>query len=81
MKVHKVPHDMMPEYLNRFETVHVYNADGLDDGLLSVVAMEAVACGCVVPELPWLDRRWVLDNASIALQTEKLINVYEGLMK
>jgi hypothetical protein len=80
MKVHRIPHNDMPGYLNRFETVHVHNADGLDDGLNSVIAFEAVCCGCSVPELPWMNRQWVLDNASIDVQTKKLLSVYERLL-
>jgi len=75
-KDHRIPHDKMSGYLNRFSVVDVFNADGLDDGLLSVVAMEAVCCGCRVNQLPGLTRQWVVDNASIDVQTEKLLSVY-----
>ncbi len=78
--VHRIPHEQMPAYLNRFETVNVHNADGLDDGLLSVIALEAAACGCNVPQIPWLDREWVVKNASIGSQTEKLLEVYRRLV-
>jgi hypothetical protein len=81
IKVHRIPHNEMPQYLNQFKVVNVYNADGLDDGLLSVVAMEAAACGCFVPQIPWLDRNWVIDNADINLQADKLIKIYENLLK
>jgi glycosyltransferase involved in cell wall biosynthesis len=78
--VHKIPHDEMPEYLNQFRTVDVHNADGLDDGLPSVIAFEAASCGCNVPELPHINRQWVLDNASIFLQTKRLLDVYRRLL-
>lgn len=80
-KVHKIPHKDMPDYLNKYRIVDVINADGLDDGLLSVIAMEAVSCGCIVPQIPWLNREWVLSNANIQDQTEKLLEIYKRLLK
>jgi len=78
--VHRIPHEEMHMYLNRFETVDVHNDDGLDDGLLSVIALEAACCGCKVPQLSNLNRQWVVENASIDSQTKKIIEVYERLL-
>lgn len=83
-KVHRIPHNKMPEYLNRFKIVNVHNKVGdneVDDGILSVVAMEAVCCGCIVPQLPWLDRDWVLMNAELNMQSKKLEDIYKELKK
>lgn len=81
IKVHKIKHDDMPSYLNQYKIVNVYNADGLDDGLLSVLAMESVCCDCVVPQIPWLNREWVINNSSIITQTDKLIKIYEEILR
>lgn len=80
-KVHRVKHENMPDYLNQYAVVNVHNADGLDDGLLSVIAMEAAACGCFVPQLPWLNRKWVVENADVDLQTKKLLEVYRRVLE
>ena len=73
---HRVPHSKMPSYLNQYETVDVFNADGLDDKLLSVLTLEAASCGCRVNQFPWMNRQWVIDNASVRGQTERLLNIY-----
>jgi hypothetical protein len=80
-KVHKVPHDQMQRYLNQFEVVTTHKIEGLDDGLISVLDLEAAACGCRVSGNPWLNREWVINNASIESQTKKILDVYKKLLK
>lgn len=79
--VHRISHSDMPRYLNQFETVDIINADGLDDGLLSVIALEAASVDCKINQLPWLNRDWVIDNASILSQTKQLVDVYNDITR
>lgn len=81
IKNHRVHHNNMSDYLNNYETVDVFNADGLDDNLLSVLALEAVACGCKVNQFPKMNRKWVMDNASVESQTQRLLTIYNKLME
>jgi len=76
LEVHKIPHKFMPEYLNKFEKAEIHNAYGLSDKLMSVIALECLACGLKVEQFPNLNREWVVKNASvdvIAKKTEKIL--------
>lgn len=78
---HRVPHGDMPGFLCKYEMVDVHNSMGLDDNLMSVVALEAASCGLVVKQFPWIDRRWVEENASVGVvgqQMEELYRVVVG---
>ena len=77
---HKVIHDEMPGFLNQFEKANVYDTN-VDERLFSVAVFEAVACGLQVKQFPWMDRNWVLENASINSQTEKVFKIYIDLLK
>lgn len=77
---HRVLHRDMPSYLNRFAVADIRNAMGLDDGLMSVIALEAASCGLVVKQFPWMDRDWVVDHASIGVVSERVESIYKGLI-
>lgn len=82
--IHKdkyIPHDKIPELLNRYEMVKVFPAYGLSPYLVSASALEAASCGCKIYHHPYMDREWVKNNTSTESQTEKLINIYNELMK
>jgi len=76
---HKIEHCDMPDFLNEFETASIHNAYGLPDDLMSVIALECLSCGLHVNQFPKLDRKWVVDNASIPVVCKKLEGFYEEL--
>lgn len=76
-RTHRVPHKEMPEYLRRYQFASIHNAMGLDDNLYSIIAFEAAACGLIVLQFPFMNREWVLSNASIPVITKQLLQVYK----
>ena len=74
-------HDYMSEHINNFGKLQVYPAYGLSEKLLQVSLMEGAACGLNVINHSWINRDWVINNASIESQTKKLINIYNEVLK
>lgn len=74
-------HDDMPKYMNNFDSLKVIPAYNLSERLLQVSMLEGAACDLNVLNHPWLNRKWVIDNASIDSQTEKLINIYNKVLE
>ena len=73
-----IEHDKMPELYNEYENVRIiHNADS---HMVTVTAMEAVCCGCVVEDLEYLDMDWIFKNATIECQTKKLLEIYNGIL-
>lgn len=77
---HRVHHNEMPGYLNRFSSASIHNAYGLDDHLMSVIALECISCGLSVKQFPLLDRKWVEDNASISVVAKKIESIYREVL-
>jgi len=73
-----IEHDDMPRVYNEYNNVRVIN--NADSHIVSVSAMESASCGCIVEDLEYIDRNWVLKNASIKNQTKKLLKIYEGVL-
>jgi len=78
-----IPHNEMPMFYNQYQRVGV-DLNGYNESpsvisplLVSVSGMEAAACGCRVEHHPYMNRQWVLENASIGSQTERLLGVYK----
>lgn len=78
---HRILHENMPEYLQGYSMADIHNAMGLDDTLLSIIALECSACGLKVVQFPWMTRDWVLENASLPVIAKKVEQVYEGLSR
>lgn len=74
-------HDDMPIHLNKFKALEVYPYFGLSDKLLQVSMLEGASCGLNVINHKWLNRNWVIKNASIESQTKKLLNIYNKVLK
>jgi len=77
-----IPHNQMPDLYNQYRLVgvDVNAADEIPSVvsplLVSVSGLEAAACGCGVVFHPYMNRRWVVENASIESQTRQLLEVY-----
>jgi len=75
-----VMHDDMPKFLNHFENINVQTPIGYKQ-IYSVSGFEGAACGLKVNNFPWMNREWVIENASIKSQTDKLLKIYEKVME
>ena len=75
-----IPHNKVPNLLNKYKEVTCYPNDGIDPHIVSVSAMEAAACGCKVTHHPYMNRDWVVKNASIQSQTNRLEKIYKELL-
>jgi len=76
---HRIPHKEMPEYLRRYSRADIHNSMGLDDGLFSVIAFEAAACGLDVAQFPWMTREWVMGSCGMDVIAEQMEEIYGGL--
>lgn len=76
---YRIIHDDMPKFISQYKTASINDKD-FDNNLLSVMALEAASCDVKVKEYPWMDREWVIENASIKSQTPKIIKIYERLI-
>lgn len=79
-KGRNIPHDEIPDMLNKYAEVSCYPSYGLSPYLVSVSALEAGSCGCKVTHHPYMDRKWIMDNASIVVQCKKLYNIYNRVV-
>ena len=70
----KIPHDSVPEYLNRFEACEIRNAS---EAILTASFLEALACGLKVKGFENYDRNYVIENHSIPAVTKKVIRIYK----
>ena len=77
----KIKHDDMSKHLNKFEKAEIYPAYGISPYILSVTAMECLACGLKVKHHPEKDRNWIIKNCSTPVFTDKVLEVYERLIK
>jgi len=77
----KVKHDDMPKFLNTFESVICIPAEGLSPYLINSTVLEALACGCRVKYHPLKNRAWVLKYARIDKGVDKLIRIYNRILK
>lgn len=73
---HQIAHSDMPKYLSNFASADIHNAFGLDDKLMSVIALECLSCGLKVNQFPLLDREWVVNNASIPIVAKQIEDFY-----
>lgn len=73
----KIPHDKVPEYLNRFKECEIINAS---DATLTVSFLEALACGLKVKGFEEYDRDYVIKNHSIPVVTKMLIKIYKNIL-
>ena len=76
-----IPHNEMPDYMNKFKEAVVYPAQKLSPYLISVTALECASCGLRVRHHPYMTREWVVKNASIESQTEKLLKIYKDVLR
>ena len=76
-----VRHSAMPRLLNHFDMADVDEPRKSVVKELGVFQTEALACGLTVWHHWDKDRKWVLENASIPVATEKLLKVYEEALK
>ena len=75
----KIPHNKMPLYLNRFKKVQTSIDLKLETkAFISVMALEALACGCTVVGYEHLNRNYVINNHSIDIVTRKFLREAEG---
>ena len=72
-----IPHDKVPEYLNRFKKCEIRNAS---EAILTISFLEALACGLKVKGFEKYDRDYVIKNHSIPVVTKKLIEIYEKVI-
>jgi len=77
---HRVPREGVPKYLNRYEEWTMYPADNLSPELISIIALEAAACGCKITHHPYMNRKWILENASIPAATKRILKIYEKVL-
>lgn len=75
-----IKHSDMPDFINQFRCATVIPSMGLSPYLMSVTALECLSCGLQVKHHHGKDRNWVLNNASISIATEKLMEVYDWIM-
>jgi len=78
-KRHNVKHIDMPKYLQLFTNAEIRNR-WVDDGLYSVLAFECASCGLKIDEFPWMDRKWVLNNAGKDVIMDKIIGKYNEIL-
>lgn len=74
-------HEDMPLYMNGFISATIYPNCDLSPYLVSVTALECASCGLKVKYHSYMNRKWVLKNASIKSQTHKLLNIYNNCFK
>ena len=78
---HHIEHADMPEYLSGYASADIHNAFGLDDGLMSVIALECLSCGLKVNQFPLLNREWVVNNASVPVVAKRIEDFYYEVLK
>jgi hypothetical protein len=77
----KIKHKDMPEVLNRYKYARIYPAEGIDVNLLSVTAIECLACGLEVYNHEEKNRDWVIKNCSVKAGADRFMNVIKRLEK
>jgi hypothetical protein len=77
----KINHDDMPKHLNKFRKAEIYPNFEISPYILSVSAMECLACGLNVKHHQDKDRNWIIKNCSIPVFTDKVLKVYERLLE
>lgn len=75
-----LPREEMPKEYNKYEKIKVLPRQGMDEHLISVTALEGASCGCKIEDHPYMNREWVIKNASINSQTDKLLGIYDRLI-
>lgn len=75
-----IPHDEVSDLLNQYKIIECHQSDGLSDYLLSVSQLESAACGCKVPPHDFMNRQWIINNASIESQTKNLLDIYKKVL-
>jgi hypothetical protein len=73
----RIPHEDMPEYLNRFDRCEIRNASS---AVLTLSILEAAACGLEIKGHEEINRDYVIRNHSIPTVTQKLLKIYEGVL-
>jgi len=76
----KVDHSQMPFEINKFRAASITPAENIDPNILSVSAMECLACGLSVEHHLDKDREWVVENTSIEVIAQKVITKYISLL-
>lgn len=76
-----ISHNDVPSFLNKCKTISCYPNYNLSPYLISVSALEGASCGCKVEHHPYMNRDWIIKNASIESQSKKLLEIYKKVLK
>lgn len=71
-----INHNSMPEYLNKYKFAEVVPAESIDPNILSVTALECLACGLIVKYHEDKNRDFVINHCSIKVRSKEMLDLF-----